>query len=82
MERSNLSLLCIQPSLQMVVCIVMGNKDDLYSAIKKLCCVKSPIPSQVGVLVVVHVTRASIVTVWGGEKLTANSSLLTKVALP
>ncbi|XP_057702846.1 piwi-like protein 2 isoform X2 [Corythoichthys intestinalis] len=35
------------PRLQLVVCILVGNRNDLYSAIKKLCCVKSPIPSQV-----------------------------------
>lgn len=38
---------CVQPNLQLVVCIIFGNRDDLYSAIKKLCCVKNPIPSQV-----------------------------------
>lgn len=31
----------------MVVCIIMGTRDDLYGAIKKLCCVQSPVPSQV-----------------------------------
>ncbi|KAG8011711.1 Piwi-like protein 2 [Nibea albiflora] len=41
------SQLTSQPNTQLVVCIVVGNRDDLYSAIKKLCCVKSPIPSQV-----------------------------------
>uniref|UniRef100_A0A3Q3DQT5 Piwi-like protein 2 n=1 Tax=Hippocampus comes TaxID=109280 RepID=A0A3Q3DQT5_HIPCM len=35
-----------EPTLQLVVCILVGNREDLYSAIKKLCCVKSPIPSQ------------------------------------
>ncbi|XP_056231433.1 piwi-like protein 2 isoform X1 [Seriola aureovittata] len=35
-----------EPNMQLVVCIMVGNRDDLYSAIKKLCCVKSPIPSQ------------------------------------
>ncbi|XP_059192376.1 piwi-like protein 2 isoform X2 [Centropristis striata] len=35
-----------EPNMQLVVCILVGNRDDLYSAIKKLCCVKSPIPSQ------------------------------------
>ncbi|XP_037339536.2 piwi-like protein 2 [Pungitius pungitius] len=35
-----------EPNMQLVVCIMEGNRDDLYSAIKKLCCVKSPIPSQ------------------------------------
>ena len=37
----------VQPNMQMVVCIIPGNRDDLYSAIKKLCCVKNPVPSQV-----------------------------------
>ncbi|XP_030594224.1 piwi-like protein 2 isoform X1 [Archocentrus centrarchus] len=40
------SHLTSQPSLQLVVCIIVGNRDDLYAAIKKLCCVKNPIPSQ------------------------------------
>uniref|UniRef100_A0A087Y2F3 Piwi-like protein 2 n=1 Tax=Poecilia formosa TaxID=48698 RepID=A0A087Y2F3_POEFO len=40
------SHLTSEPNLQLVVCIMVGNRDDLYSAIKKLCCVKSPIPSQ------------------------------------
>lgn len=26
---------------------MVGNRDDLYGAIKKVCCVKNPIPSQV-----------------------------------
>ncbi|XP_062913289.1 piwi-like protein 2 isoform X1 [Mobula hypostoma] len=34
-------------SIQIVVCIVTGNRDDLYHAIKKLCCVQSPVSSQV-----------------------------------
>ncbi|XP_037113727.1 piwi-like protein 2 [Syngnathus acus] len=41
------SQLTSEPTLQLVVCILVGNREDLYSAIKKLCCVKSPIPSQV-----------------------------------
>ncbi|XP_041827468.1 piwi-like protein 2 [Melanotaenia boesemani] len=40
------SLLTSEPKLQLVVCIMVGNREDLYSAIKKLCCVKSPVPSQ------------------------------------
>ncbi|CAJ1068159.1 piwi-like protein 2 [Xyrichtys novacula] len=40
------SQLTSEPNMQLVVCILVGNRDDLYSAIKKLCCVKSPIPSQ------------------------------------
>uniref|UniRef100_A0A8D3C5Y8 Piwi-like protein 2 n=1 Tax=Scophthalmus maximus TaxID=52904 RepID=A0A8D3C5Y8_SCOMX len=41
------SQLTREPNMQLLVCIVIGNRDDLYGAIKKLCCVKSPIPSQV-----------------------------------
>ncbi|XP_070689873.1 piwi-like protein 2 [Pempheris klunzingeri] len=40
------SQLTSEPNMQLIVCIIVGNRDDLYSAIKKLCCVKSPIPSQ------------------------------------
>ncbi|KAL2092219.1 hypothetical protein ACEWY4_012017 [Coilia grayii] len=40
------SLLTTDPNVQMVICIITGNKDDLYSAIKKQCCVQSPVPSQ------------------------------------
>lgn len=40
------SQLTSEPNIQLVVCIMVGNRDDLYSAVKKLCCVKSPIPSQ------------------------------------
>ncbi|XP_072289719.1 piwi-like protein 2 [Eucyclogobius newberryi] len=40
------SQLTSEPNTQLVVCIMVGNRDDLYSAVKKLCCVKSPIPSQ------------------------------------
>ncbi|KAL7840040.1 hypothetical protein SRHO_G00266980 [Serrasalmus rhombeus] len=40
------SQLTSEPNVQLVVCIITGNRDDLYSAIKKLCCVQSPCPSQ------------------------------------
>uniref|UniRef100_H3DH65 Piwi-like protein 2 n=1 Tax=Tetraodon nigroviridis TaxID=99883 RepID=H3DH65_TETNG len=40
------SHLTSKPNLQLVVCIITGNRDDLYSAIKKVCCVKIPVPSQ------------------------------------
>ncbi|XP_057199325.1 piwi-like protein 2 [Triplophysa rosa] len=40
------SQLTSEPRLQLVVCILTGNRDDLYSAIKKLCCIQSPVPSQ------------------------------------
>ena len=36
----------VNPQLQMVVCILPTNKKDLYDAIKKQCCVESPVPSQ------------------------------------
>ncbi|XP_029295481.1 piwi-like protein 2 [Cottoperca gobio] len=41
------SQLTSESKMQLVVVIVVGNRDDLYSAIKKLCCVRNPIPSQV-----------------------------------
>jgi len=37
----------IKPGVQMVVCIVPNNRKDRYDAIKKLCCVEKPVPSQV-----------------------------------
>ncbi|XP_051547621.1 piwi-like protein 2 [Myxocyprinus asiaticus] len=40
------SQLTCEPRVQLVVCIMTGNRDDLYSAIKKLCCIQSPVPSQ------------------------------------
>ncbi|KAK2837637.1 hypothetical protein Q5P01_014849 [Channa striata] len=40
------SQLTSEPNMQLVVCIMVGNRDDLYSAIKKLCCVNCPVPSQ------------------------------------
>ncbi|XP_004707651.1 piwi-like protein 2 [Echinops telfairi] len=45
--RTIQSLLGAEGKLQLVVCIIMGTRDDLYGAIKKLCCVQSPVPSQV-----------------------------------
>ncbi|XP_034288812.1 piwi-like protein 2 [Pantherophis guttatus] len=42
-----LSFLFIKGSIQLVVCIITGNKDDLYRAIKRLCNVQNPVPSQV-----------------------------------
>ncbi|KAJ3607294.1 hypothetical protein NHX12_025604 [Muraenolepis orangiensis] len=41
------SQLTSEPSIQIVVCITADNRDTLYSAIKKLCCIKCPVPSQV-----------------------------------
>ncbi|XP_058864602.1 piwi-like protein 2 isoform X2 [Acipenser ruthenus] len=40
------SQLTSEPNVQLVVCIITGNRDDLYGAIKKLCSVQSPVPSQ------------------------------------
>uniref|UniRef100_A0A8D2LAP3 Piwi like RNA-mediated gene silencing 2 n=1 Tax=Varanus komodoensis TaxID=61221 RepID=A0A8D2LAP3_VARKO len=45
--RAIKSLLSNQDTVQLVVCIITGTRDDLYGAIKKLCCVQSPVPSQV-----------------------------------
>ncbi|XP_016067226.1 PREDICTED: piwi-like protein 2 isoform X1 [Miniopterus natalensis] len=45
--RTIQSMLRAEGKIQMVVCIIMGTRDDLYGAIKKLCCVQAPVPSQV-----------------------------------
>uniref|UniRef100_A0A2K6UAP2 Piwi-like protein 2 n=1 Tax=Saimiri boliviensis boliviensis TaxID=39432 RepID=A0A2K6UAP2_SAIBB len=45
--RTIQSMLGAEGKIQMVVCIIMGTRDELYGAIKKLCCVQSPVPSQV-----------------------------------
>jgi len=37
----------VNPSVQLVVCIFPTSRDDRYSAVKKLCCVDMPVPSQV-----------------------------------
>lgn len=37
----------IKPGVQIVVIICPTSRDDRYAAIKKVCCVESPIPSQV-----------------------------------
>ena len=37
----------LTPHVQMVVIIFPTSRDDRYSAVKKLCCVESPVPSQV-----------------------------------
>ena len=42
MIRENLN-----PQTQVVVVIFPTSRDDRYSAVKKLCCVESPVPSQV-----------------------------------
>lgn len=40
----------IKPGVQIVVIICPTSRDDRYAAIKKVCCVESPIPSQVSFL--------------------------------
>ncbi|KAB0348414.1 hypothetical protein FD754_013271 [Muntiacus muntjak] len=45
--RTIQSMLGVEGKIQMVVCIITGTRDDLYGAIKKLCCVQTPVPSQV-----------------------------------
>lgn len=37
----------LHPRVQMVVIIFPTSRDDRYAAVKKLCCVESPVPSQV-----------------------------------
>ncbi|XP_020903024.2 piwi-like protein Ago3 [Exaiptasia diaphana] len=37
----------LHPRIQMVVIIFPTSRDDRYAAVKKLCCVESPVPSQV-----------------------------------
>ncbi|NXT91881.1 PIWL2 protein, partial [Anhinga rufa] len=41
------SVLASEDKLQLVLCIISSNREDLYVAIKKLCCMQLPIPSQV-----------------------------------
>ncbi|OCT90145.1 piwi-like protein 2 [Xenopus laevis] len=45
--RSIKSLLEGEGKVQLLVCLISGTRDDLYGAIKKLCCVQTPVPSQV-----------------------------------
>lgn len=37
----------LTPTTQLVTCVVPSNKKDCYDAIKKLCCITKPVPSQV-----------------------------------
>jgi len=37
----------IKPSTQMVVCVVSSKRKDRYDAIKRVCCLELPVPSQV-----------------------------------
>ncbi|NXU88686.1 PIWL2 protein, partial [Xiphorhynchus elegans] len=45
--KSIRSSLGSQDKVQLLLCIIPRNRDDLYGAIKKLCCVQTPVPSQV-----------------------------------
>ncbi|KAK4808217.1 hypothetical protein QYF61_006802 [Mycteria americana] len=41
------SVLSSEDKVQLLLCIISSSREDLYGAIKKLCCVQSPVPSQV-----------------------------------
>uniref|UniRef100_U3J2X3 Piwi-like protein 2 n=1 Tax=Anas platyrhynchos platyrhynchos TaxID=8840 RepID=U3J2X3_ANAPP len=45
--RTIRGLLGSEDKVQLLLCITSKSKEDLYSAIKKLCCVQTPVPSQV-----------------------------------
>uniref|UniRef100_A0A8B9FUK3 Piwi-like protein 2 n=1 Tax=Amazona collaria TaxID=241587 RepID=A0A8B9FUK3_9PSIT len=45
--RTIRSTLNSEDKVQILLCIISGSRDDLYAAIKKLCCVQCPVPSQV-----------------------------------
>ncbi|KAM5170425.1 piwi-like protein 2 [Mantella aurantiaca] len=45
--RSIRSLIEGEGRVQLLLVVISGNRDDLYGAIKKLCCVQTPVPSQV-----------------------------------
>ncbi|NXS96344.1 PIWL2 protein, partial [Jacana jacana] len=41
------SVLGTEDKVQLLLCIISSSREDLYRAIKKLCCVQSSVPSQV-----------------------------------
>ncbi|NXX79566.1 PIWL2 protein, partial [Urocolius indicus] len=45
--RSIQTMLGKEDKLQLVLCVISSSRDELYRAIKKLCCVHFPVPSQV-----------------------------------
>uniref|UniRef100_A0A8C5TS28 Piwi-like protein 2 n=1 Tax=Malurus cyaneus samueli TaxID=2593467 RepID=A0A8C5TS28_9PASS len=45
--RAIQSSLGSQDKVQLLLCIIPSGRDDVYGAVKKLCCVQSPVPSQV-----------------------------------
>ncbi|NXD88249.1 PIWL2 protein, partial [Halcyon senegalensis] len=40
-------LLGTEDKVQLLLCLISSSREDLYGAIKKLCCIQSPVPSQV-----------------------------------
>ncbi|NXL65838.1 PIWL2 protein, partial [Chordeiles acutipennis] len=45
--RTIRSVLGSEDKAQLLLCLISGSRDNLYGVIKKLCCVQSPVPSQV-----------------------------------
>ncbi|XP_017587892.1 PREDICTED: piwi-like protein 2 [Corvus brachyrhynchos] len=45
--RSIQSSLGSQDKVQLLLCLIPNGRDDIYGAVKKLCCVQTPVPSQV-----------------------------------
>ncbi|NXR20424.1 PIWL2 protein, partial [Cinclus mexicanus] len=45
--RTIQSSLGSQDKVQLLLCIIPSSREDIYGAIKKLCCVQTPVPSQV-----------------------------------
>ncbi|KAM9215701.1 piwi-like protein 2 [Leptosomus discolor] len=41
------SVLGSEDKVQLLLCLISSHREDLYAAIKKLCCLQSPVPSQV-----------------------------------
>ncbi|XP_053905565.1 piwi-like protein 2 [Cuculus canorus] len=41
------SVLGSEDKVQLLLCVISSSREDLYGVIKKLCCVQSPVPSQV-----------------------------------
>lgn len=68
MDITNALKQCIDENTQMVVVIVSSKRKDRYDAIKRVCCLEKPVPSQV-------VTSAII----DDEK--KRKSVVTKVAI-
>ncbi|XP_057268584.1 piwi-like protein 2 [Pezoporus wallicus] len=50
--RSIRSMLSSEERVQILLCIISGSREDLYAAVKKLCCVQCPVPSQKQLMVI------------------------------